>query len=122
MPNKLIYDESTGIHKVRASGIITVDDIRETIEQLEQRSQSDKLINVLVDTLCQTSVLSVHDVNKVAKALSGKNKARYAILSSPNHINLIEQEAMEKVGTQIGKSIRVFTDREKAVAWLLDSK
>lgn len=119
MPNKLIFDKRSGLYKVEASGIITLDDILETIYELEKVSSSDKLIYVLIDTLRQTSKLSILDADRVASALSGKNRVRYAILSTDNHLSLNEQEIIEKLASHRGKSIRVFTDRDVAVNWLI---
>lgn len=104
---------------MEASGIITLDDILETIYELEKVSSSDKLIYVLIDTLRQTSKLSILDADRVASALSGKNRVRYAILSTDNHLSLNEQEIIEKLASHRGKSIRVFTDRDVAVNWLI---
>lgn len=122
MPNKIIYDNTTGIHKVRVSGIITIDDILETISELKRQGIADTLIYVLVDTLRETSELSILDVETLASAHPGRNRIKSAILTSSDHINLSGHELLEKKAAEKGKSIRIFTNKELALEWLLGNE
>ena len=119
MPNSISYDKSSGIYKVQASGIITIDDILESIADLEKLGVTNKLIYVLIDTLRQTSELSILDVEKVANAMPDKNRIKSAILTTSSHINFSEQTVLEKTANDMNKAIQVFTDRDDAINWLL---
>lgn len=120
MPNTIKYDKSSGIYRIQASGIITLDDILESISELEKMGVAHKLIYVLVDTLRQTSALSILDVKEVARAMPGKNRIKSAILTTKHHINYNEHEILEKSAASSHKAIRIFTDRDQAINWLLD--
>ena len=119
MPNKITYDKSSGIYKVRVKGIITIDDILETISDLKKKGIADTLIYVLVDTLSQTSELSILDMETLASHHPGRNRIKSAILSSSDHLNFAEHKLLQEKAAERGKSIRVFTDKEKALEWLL---
>lgn len=118
MPNKITYDARSGLYKVHVDGMITTDDIIETIRDLESHGVAGSLIHILIDTLRETSEMNIYDVDTIADALPGKKRFRSAILSSSGHININEHYLLEKAAAKKGKTIRVFTDRDKAINWL----
>lgn len=119
MPNTITYDESSGIYKVYASDIVSIDDILESIEELKKKGIADTLIYVLIDTLRQTSELSILDVETVARVMPGRKHVRSAILTNHSHINIHEQQLLEETASKQGKAIRIFTDKDKALQWLM---
>lgn len=122
MPNEIVFNEESGIYRVRSSGLITIEEILESIEELNKKGVADTLIYVLIDTLRQTSELSILDVEKVLKAMPGRKRFRSAILTSSDHINISEQQLLSKTAGCQGKAIRLFTDKEEALEWLLQEK
>lgn len=120
MSQEISYDEKSGVYKIHVNGLISAEDILDSIDQLKRRGVAGSLVYILIDTMRETSDLSILDVDKVLEALPGKKRFRSAILTSDNHINLPEQKLLEKTAAVQGKAIRVFTDREEALQWLLN--
>ena len=116
MPDKVFFNEDIGVIEVESYGVVTKNDIQESIRTILQIAQ-DKGINwLLVDTTRQETMPSTTGIYDIFSTFP--RSLKLALLVQPSQTTAEDIRFVETVGVNRGFSMQIFHSREEALKWL----
>lgn len=116
MPDELYVDEATSIIKVRSYGIVSKNDIADSMEKTRQIMEQKGINKVLVDTLDQEKMPGTFDVFQLFSTLP--QNLRAALVVQENQVTAEGQKFAETVCLNRGIQVRIFRSTDEALHWL----
>lgn len=123
MPWSVKYDAELGIVCIVNSGRITIDEFKEGAFEIIAQARKHRTNLVLIDDSKLEITVSTNDIFKMpqfyedAKAYRG---SRWALIQPPEGPALKELKFYETVCRNRGWLVKLFSDRQAAVDWLLN--
>jgi hypothetical protein len=122
MPWSVMYNPELHIIEIVYTGIITLDDIKEEIDAsmaLGKKEDTNKFLTDARDIDLKASVFDMHSIPRLFAAKNAERLGKEAVLlpESPE-----AQDAIyfyETVCKNAGWRIKVFSEREEAIDWLI---
>ena len=114
MPEEVTFDEASGIARVRAWGVDTIEDWLESRDRIIELYESHGIRRVLVDAREQESGPSTGEIFEFGE--TWPHEIRVAILSGQR--NREDQEFLETVAFNRAKDFRIFDSESDALTWL----
>ena len=118
MPDELTYNKKLDIYIARSHGDVSREDILATLSSLNSMRKPGKLIKLLVDATEQRSAPSIISFHGLAEVLPVSSDFKAAIISLPGSDTHEQQVFFETASSNRAKNIRLFQNRDEAIAWL----
>ena len=116
MPDKIQVNETLGIIEVESSGVVSKEDIVDSITKMRQILDEKGLYKTLVDTTLQETMPSITDVYTIFSNFPREFKI--ALLVQESQKTQYENSFGETVGKNRGLRVQIFLEKEQAHQWL----
>ena len=116
MPDEVHVDEERGIIKVESYGIVSTEDIENSIGKVREILTERGLNKILVDTTRQETVPGTAALFDLFSTFPRNLKA--ALLSRESQITVEDLRFVENVSVNRGIFVRVFHTEDEALGWL----
>ena len=116
MPDRVHVNEELGIIEVESYGVVSKDDIAQSIAEARQILEERELRRILVDTTNQQAMLDTTSIFELFSTFPGDFKI--AVLVQPSQITAEDVSFAETVAANRGIHIRIFSKRETSLQWL----
>lgn len=116
MPIRTSLNKETNIIEVISFGDITMDDVTDCRQKMNQITEESGANKMLADARGQTSMPETADLFKIATDVS--RSRRTAVLLSEGQPTEEDILLIESVALSAGATFRVFHSKEEAIDWL----
>jgi len=116
MPDKINVNEELGIIEVESFGLVTKDDISESINAARELHDSKDVVKILVDATKQNKMPGTVDIYNLFANLPLKFKI--AILARESGANFNDLKFGVTVAKNRGTLIKLYTEKQEALDWL----
>ncbi|MDB4335125.1 hypothetical protein OAA06_02065 [bacterium] len=118
MPDILKLDKSNKIITIQSHGVVTRDDIEESIIKINELFKNGVVDKVLVDASGQIKIPDLGSFYKLSDKFA--NGIRIAVYTKIDLSNSKDLEFFELTSRNKGKVLKVFYDMEEAKQWLFE--
>ena len=116
MPDKIRVNEELGIIEVQSYGMVSKEDIAESITQVRHIFDTKGLNKVLVDTTRQETMPSTVGIYDLFSTFPRKFKL--AMLIEESQATKKDISFAETVGSNRAVQVKIFHEKEQALHWL----
>jgi hypothetical protein len=116
MPDKVHVNREQKLIQVQSYGVVTRDDIAESIASIREIFDSEGINKVLVDTTGQEKMPNTIDTFELFAAFP--RAFRLALLIQQSQVTERDIAFAETVGFNRGVQVKIFHDKEPALRWL----
>ena len=121
MPETVTFDQDEGFILVESTGVVSYEELQDSLQQILDIKLNHGLSKVLIDTLKQKNAPSLDQIMDFSEDLP--SDMCFAILvddlSRETKASEIKQKFIESVGGTVGKTVHTFVDKKHAVNWLI---
>lgn len=116
MPDEFKINESLGIIEIRSSGIVSKEDIFNSIQKSRQAYAEIGISKIFVDTTKQEKMPGTVDLFNLFANFP--REFALALLATKNQVTVEDILFAENVAVNRGVQMKIFYDSDKAVEWL----
>ena len=116
MPDKIRVNEDRGIIEVQSYGVVTKEDIAESINKIQQIGKTKGIKKILVDTTKQETMPSTVDVFEIFSNFP--RGFRLATLIQRSQATAEVLRFVETVGVNRAFPVKIFYEKDQALQWL----
>ncbi len=116
MPDKIRVLEDRGIIQVQSYGVVTKEDIAESITKVRQILDTEGISKILVDTTRQETMPSTIGIFELFSTFP--REFMLALLIQPSQATAEDISFAETVGLNRGIQVKVFYEQGHALQWL----
>jgi hypothetical protein len=118
MPDTIEVNEELGIIEIRSFGQVTREDIAASIAKAQATLKEKGIGKILVDTSEQDTMPGAHQL--LPMFADFPRNLRLALLVKQTQDTKKDVEFARNVGFTKGVDVKLFSDRQKALAWLAE--
>ncbi len=116
MPDRIQVDEDRGIIEVESYGVVSKEDIAESITKVRQLLNEKGINRILVDTTGQETMPDTIGIFDLFSTFP--REFRLALLVQKSQATAEDIRFLETVGVNRGILVQIFHEGEKALQWL----
>jgi hypothetical protein len=116
MPDEIRVNEDRGIIEVHSYGMVSKEDIAESITKVRQILNVKQISKILVDTTKQETMPSTIDTFELFSTFSLEFKL--ALLIEQSQMTAEDITFAETVGVNRGVRVKIFHEKKQALQWL----
>lgn len=116
MPEKIRVDEDRGIIHVLSYGLVTKEEITESVTKINQIFDKEMINKILVDTTRQETMPSTIGIFDIFSTFSQEYKL--AMLIRESQATAADISFVETVVLNRGVQVKIFYEKKQALQWL----
>lgn len=116
MPDKFQINEKLGLLEITSTGIVTADDIDDSIEKSKAAFEKLGINKLIVDTTKQEKMPGTVSIHRIFSNFP--RNISLALVAERNQLTENDIIFGENVAVNRGVRMRIFYNREEAIKWL----
>jgi ethanolamine utilization protein EutP (predicted NTPase) len=118
MPDRIEVNEDVGIIKVESYGVVSKEDIANSITKIRQILNEKGINKILVDTTKQETMPSTYGIFDLFSTFP--REFRLALLTQQSQATAEDISFVETVGVNHGVQVKIFHEEEQALQWMVN--
>ena len=118
MPDEVRFNQELNLIEVKSFGVVTKNDILDSIEKIQQIQEDTGVNKLLVDTTAQETLPNPIEIFEIFSTYP--REIRTALLVQRTQTTARDVEFVETVAQNRGKTVKLHDNLEQALEWLAE--